>query len=91
MRRRWRVENCFRNKQHTKNMNKPIKIEKGIPIAAHPIWGGQTKLLRSMQVGDSFVVPKTKRNGIASCAKSAGIKIVTRSISGAEIRIWRTA
>jgi hypothetical protein len=42
-----------------------------------------------MKVGDSFLLPKGKRASIATQAKIAGIKTMTRTVDEATVRVWR--
>ena len=64
-----------------------IKIEKGIPISQRR-GSGITEVMRKMDIGDSFVVDCSARNGIGALAKNAGIKTTTRTIDG-KVRVWR--
>jgi len=65
-----------------------FKIEKNIPI---PKLKGLTQFLRSLEVGDSVVIPwpKTKPNQMTNFGKRANIKILSRRIDEEFIRIWR--
>jgi len=72
-----------------------IQIESGIPIPGKRAWGRQSSgiadVLKLMKVGESIVIPKEKRNGTQSVARTYGIKIVTRITEDDKIRIWRVA
>jgi len=63
-----------------------IKVEKGVPM---PSSASMTGKIRSLKIGDSFVVPRYKAPSMWGLAKRAGIKIAQRSISETEARIWR--
>lgn len=68
-----------------------VKIEKCIPIpnrAGHR--SGLTAALRSLEVGDSFLWPKTKRASIIPAATLVRIKVATRA-EGDHVRVWRIA
>jgi hypothetical protein len=70
-----------------------IEIEKGIPVPA--LGKGNTSLLavmRSMEVGESFVLPLSKRSSVGPNAyRCVGAKFSTRKIDAETIRVWRTA
>ena len=64
-------------------------IEKSIPMPA--VKGGAStpfsKAIKSLEVGDSFVVEK--KRGTGCLAKHYGRKFATRTVDGVT-RIWRT-
>jgi len=68
------------------------KVEKSIPVANSKGRNGKTNFLRSLNVGDSFVITKnirkTERSNWHTFAKRVGMKIVTRTSNEGEIRIW---
>jgi len=70
-----------------------MKIDKGIPI---PKKGGRcfgiTALMRGMEIGDSFELPKSaaRNGGLYAVAGYVGIKITRRTENGAT-RVWRIA
>jgi len=71
-----------------------LKIDKGVPLPSRGKAGASlSAALRQLQIGDSFVWEKVKaRDGSAfQAATRIGIRIATRSVSEAEVRIWRTA
>jgi hypothetical protein len=69
-----------------------IKIEKGIPVP--PMMGKDsgeiTRILKSMKVGDSIVIPLNLRIRTYGSARYHKIKIVTRTINRDTARVWRT-
>ncbi len=67
-----------------------MKIDKNIPIPPikQGVGGGITSTLRSMKAGESFVIPINSRAVVTSCARSAQIKIITRTISPTQLRVW---
>lgn len=67
-----------------------FKIENGVPMPDRYNRGSIASLLRSMEVGDSCVIPRRSSN-LHSCAKRVGMKVATRKVSETEVRIWRTA
>lgn len=73
-----------------------IVIEKGIPVPASgsktkPL-SDFTKLIMSMEVGDSYVVPPEPhlKSRHTYVAKVKGWKFQTRKV-GDQIRVWRVA
>lgn len=70
-----------------------IQIEKGVPIPDrnHSVTHGMTGAIRSMAIGDSFVMPKQQRTSVTNCARAAGAKVSIRKISDTEIRVWSVA
>lgn len=68
-----------------------IQIEKGIPIGKHGNErGGVLSTLRAMEIGDSFLLPKDKRNGLfATANRVKGRKFVTRTVDESSVRVWR--
>ena len=74
-----------------------IKIETGIPIS-EPAYTGRPKsnirlAVEALQVGESFLISKADCTSgkIKSIAKSIGIKVACRIVSGINRRTWRTA
>ncbi len=69
-----------------------IVIESGVPILRmDKPCGPLFTALRKLEVGQSFVVDTTMRSRVHAKAKSIGIKVATRAISGGKLRIWRIA
>jgi hypothetical protein len=69
-----------------------IKIEKGIPRPERSgRKGGLSDAVRSMDIGDSFVLPLAKRNGLSPLAIRLGVKLATRKEGADKVRVWRTA
>ena len=66
-----------------------ITIEKGVIFEKQS--GSLTSQISKMQVGDSFVIEKSRRNGMNTLFRSIGMKCSTRTISDTEVRVWRTA
>jgi hypothetical protein len=46
-------------------------------------------LLSRLQIGDSVLLSRKVREGLFARAKSLGIKITTRVMSGETVRVWR--
>jgi hypothetical protein len=73
-----------------------IEVDRGIPLPARPGGAGAVPKYpwRTMDVGDSFLVPaKTPRTFSAqmtNAAKSTGRKFAARTVDGG-CRVWRTA
>jgi hypothetical protein len=67
-----------------------IKIEKGIPLPRKFDLEGITDAMKTMAIGDSFVVPLGSRTNMKGYAIRLGIKITTRKINEKEVRVWRT-
>lgn len=70
-----------------------IQIEKGVPIPDrhHSFTHGMTGAIRSMAIGDSFVIPKEQRTSVINCSRASGAKLSVRKISDTEVRVWRVA
>lgn len=68
-------------------MNDMPKIEKNIPLPDKKS-GKNIRLLKSMEVGDSFVIEIKSRSSFLISAAREGIKITTRSIGNGKIRVW---
>lgn len=66
-----------------------IKVESNIPIPKDRT-DTMTALIRTMKPGDCITIPKSRRGGVASIARYLNIKTVSRTISGTEVRVWRT-
>ena len=71
-----------------------IEIEKGIPI---PVKRANAKnnfvaILRSMEVGDSFLFDRTeiKQSSFYVSARRLGLKITVREVNKKQSRLWRT-
>ena len=64
-----------------------VKIENDIPLP-EPV-EGFTAIVSKMEVGQSFVLPLRKRNGIRSYFALRGWGCVTKKISDTEARVWR--
>lgn len=68
-----------------------INIEKNVPLPSRSRGGvGLTSVMKKMEIGDSIVIPKERRNVAASTARFAGIKIATRAEEPGGVRVWRT-
>jgi hypothetical protein len=78
-----------------------FQIEKGIAIPARQgsHYGSFNSFLKSLEVGDSFVVPPgphgyrsdTKYRTVYQKASKLGIRVTTRVQKDGSVRIWRTA
>lgn len=65
-------------------------LEKNVPMPDQEGNESTTKLIRLMEVGDSFTFHLPKRNSIAFIAwKEKPKKFTTKKISDTECRIWR--
>jgi hypothetical protein len=78
-------------KQSEKIMSNKYTITDDIPIPEpqQRTHIGLTATLRSMEVGQSIVLPKDSRPNVLSIAQAAKLKIRTRSESVDTIRVWR--
>lgn len=66
-----------------------MRIDKNIPIPPTP-YQDLKKILRELDIGDSFLLPKEVRNSdVPSCAEQVGIKTRQRKSSDGTTRIWR--
>lgn len=66
-----------------------VKIEKRVPVPATGRTTGMMDAMRSMSVGDSFVLPKgIQPYGTHAYAKIAGIKITVKKQKDG-YRVWR--
>lgn len=74
------------------------EIEKGIPISPRIGKGYRTRhklLLEKLEVGDSFVVPKSQVRNLYVLTKKRNMKIVSRTVTepphdkGDFMRVWR--
>lgn len=70
-----------------------IVIEKGIPIPSSQKgqFSGMSKILKTMNIGDSILVDELKNTCVnaISAARSAGIRVTTRKAPENKRRIWR--
>lgn len=64
-----------------------FKIENNIPIKERPLLGA-TDFLRTLEIGQSFLIPFKSRNAMHQIAKRCGIKIKTEKEND-KARIWR--
>jgi hypothetical protein len=66
------------------------KIEKGIPVPK--AWEtGTTDLLRSMEIGDSVLVPRKDARVMQIVSRREKMKVTVRKASATEARVWRIA
>lgn len=72
-------------------MIEETKIEKGIPVPSGPSRkkSGVTDFVRSLQIGDSFVVPLHRVTSYIGCGIRVKIKLKQQRISDTESRLWR--
>lgn len=72
-----------------------VEIQKGIEIPPPSFGGRPTKYpIKKMEIGDSFVVDKSERNGMGGYFRNLGFKCTTRNVveDGKEVvRVWRIA
>jgi hypothetical protein len=72
-----------------------LKIEKNVPISDKykPTPRGALILtLGAMDVGDSFLWPKVKRNHLSAYyVRFPGKKFASRSVDEENVRVWRVA
>lgn len=66
------------------------KVEKEIPIEKKRSSKTKTSFLRSLNIGDSFLMPIDDRSSIYQLSIQAGIKTKTRKESETHVRVWRT-
>lgn len=69
-----------------------IAIDKGVPLPAkNTARGNLMGTLVALEVGDSFLFPKAKRNSLACYfGRIHGKKFTSRSVDEANVRVWRT-
>lgn len=69
-----------------------IKIEKNVPNVETrgKNKNGMTSLLRQMEIGDSFLIPRAYRSNMYSIAKASDVKISIKVADSENIRVWRT-
>lgn len=74
-----------------------MHIEKSVPLppVINGVTHGQyielTKIMKSMNIDDSFLMPVNCRAGCRSVADRAKIKITVRKQPDGQIRVWRIA
>jgi hypothetical protein len=69
-----------------------IKIDHDIPIPPkRDGWGRLTETMKSLKVGDSFVVDDKLKTSIYSSAKGVGFKVAIRRLGEGRWRVWRIA
>lgn len=69
-----------------------IQIDKNIPMPSGPNGGtGVTAAIRSLQIGDSFVIPESQRNAVGPAASKLGFSLLTRKQDDGTVRVWRKA
>jgi hypothetical protein len=67
-----------------------FKIDKDVPLPAGRFSDNLMGIMRLLQVGDSFVVPKERINAIHPNAARMGMKFTTRRLDdGSGYRVWR--
>jgi hypothetical protein len=67
-------------------------VEKGIPIPEIVGNGRPSEMangIRTMQVGDSMLIPEKRVDGARKMARKLGIKLCTRKAGDGMRRIWR--
>jgi hypothetical protein len=71
------------------SMNQPLKIEKNVPIPAGRLGrNAWAETIRSMKPGDSLVLPKDRAESFRTSSRYHGKKVIVRSISETEARVW---
>ena len=68
-----------------------FEIEKSIPLPPKGSGSRIVETLRSMDIGDSIVVPKNIHSNIFLYAARAGIKVTSRKIDAEDMRVWRVS
>lgn len=68
-----------------------LTVDKNVPIPCKSsiLEGGITETLRSMEIGDSFVIGRERRNQVLTTADRLGVAVTTRCISAEEARVWK--
>lgn len=68
-----------------------IVIETGIPIPERNQRNSITAALKKMEIGDSFVIEKSRQTSVGPLARQLGIKIATKvdEKQSDKIRVWR--
>lgn len=64
-----------------------FKIDNNIPIPSKPLEGA-TDFFKTLEVGQSFLVPNDSRNSMHQIAKRTGIRIRIKA-DGEQSRVWR--
>lgn len=65
-------------------------IEKNVPMPDEKSSSGIINILKSMEIGDSIIVPKEHYGKIHPYAKHCAIKVKMKTIDG-KTRAWRIA
>ena len=67
------------------------QIEKGVPLPAprKKREEGLTATMRNMEVGDSILVPQSRRSNVYMVQKALGHKYTVRQVDKSQVRIWR--
>jgi hypothetical protein len=73
----WRVD---------RNKSDLVKIEKNVPVPVSYDYG---TIFNSLEVGNSFVVPKSHYQGFQQASRKIGYKLKSRKVDNATTRIWR--
>ncbi len=50
---------------------------------------GMAKTMRALQLGDSFLCPRSVRTSLSACASRIGIKIMTESYDNIHVKVYR--
>ena len=69
-----------------------LQIEKDVPVPEkmRARMNGLAGVLRSMEVGDSFLWPKARRNSLAATMARLKPRVFTsRSVDDENVRVWR--
>lgn len=70
-------------------MNGALKIEKGIPVPPPKSKNGYSLALRSMEAGDSVVLPISHNSAMAAASRILGAGNYTTRKEQDGIRVWR--
>lgn len=67
-------------------------IEKGVPFPGQRRDGSMLALMRGMEIGDSFVVPRTTAQLVrVYYQRLSPAKYVSRKVDEQSVRVWRVA
>ena len=67
-----------------------IKIEKGIPVplGSYTRHTGITSLFRKMEIGDSILIPESKKRSAYNCSRQIGALVKIRLDGKEMVRVW---
>ena len=54
-----------------------------------PVPCGLVSTLRSLEMGESVIIPVSRRSSVHPAAKRAGIRVTVRTLENSTVRVWR--